>query len=151
MKRELADGITLRFGAVDEAVRLAALSGAAGDPVEAGIIDAFAAAGRVFVAQDVAGDQAVGLAAVGEVDGVLAVESLCVLPAWRGRGIGSALVTSVEEYGRWAFFAQALMVPRTQAAEAFLFRRGWLAVDRARMPDTVARLGAGRPVLARRL
>lgn len=151
MKRELADGISIRFGAVDEAPQLAILARAAGDPVDAEIIDAFAAAGRVFVAQDVESERPVGLAVVGELDGVLAVESLCVLPDWRGRGIGSALVTSVEEYGRWAFFAQALVVPREAAAEAFLFRRGWLAVDPARMPEDVARLGAGRPVLTRRL
>jgi GNAT superfamily N-acetyltransferase len=76
---------------------------------------------------------------------------LCVLPEWRGRGIGSALVTSVEEFGRWAFFGQALAVPRDAAAEAFMFRRGWLAVDPARMPADVARLGDGCPVLTRRL
>ena len=151
MKRELADGITIRFGVVDEAPQLAILAREAGDPIQADIIDAFAAAGRVFVAQDIDSGRPVGLAAVGELDGLLAVESLCVLPDWRGRGIGSALVTSVEEYGRWAFFSQALAVPREAAAETFLFRRGWLAIDPARMPKDVARLGGGRPVLARRL
>lgn len=151
MKRELSDGITIRFGAVDEAPELALLSRQAGDPVSADVIDAFAAAGRVFVAQDAETERPVGLAAVGELDGILAVESLCVLPTWRGRGIGSALVTSVEEYGRWAFFGQALIVPRSVEAAEFLFRRGWLAIDPDRMPAHVARLGRGSPVLTRRI
>ncbi|MCZ8100964.1 MAG: GNAT family N-acetyltransferase [Alsobacter sp.] len=151
MKRELADGITIRFGAVDEAPRLALIARRAGDPIEAEIIDAFAAAGRVFVAQDLLGDVPIGLAAVGELDGILAVESLCVLPDWRGRGIGSALLTSVEEYGRWAFFGQALIVPRTAPAAEFLFRRGWLTIDSGGMPPDVARLGNGNAVLTRRL
>jgi len=151
MNRELADGITIRFGAVDEAPRLAVIARRAGDPIEAEIIDAFAAAGRVFVAQDLLGDVPIGLSAVGVLDVILAVESLCVLPDWRGRGIGSALLTSVEEYGRWAFFGQALIVPRTAPAAEFLFRRGWLTIDSGRMPPDVARLGNGNAVLTRRL
>ncbi|MHB2166587.1 GNAT family N-acetyltransferase [Alsobacter sp. R-9] len=150
MKRKLADGLSIRFAAVGEAPVLADLARRAGDPVEADLIDAYAAAGRVFVGQDVATDEAVAVAVVGELDGVLAVESLCVLEDWRGRGVGTALLTAVEEFARWAFFGQGLITARSRAAVDFLFRRGWLAVDAARMPEDVRRLGAGRPVLTKR-
>jgi ribosomal protein S18 acetylase RimI-like enzyme len=151
VKRELADGLSIRRGEVDEAVALARLASEVDDPSSAAALDLLAAAGRVFVAVSDDPAELLGLAAAGEFDGALAVESLGVLTSQRGRGIGSALVTTIEEYGRWAYFGIVLIVARDGEATEFLFRRGYLALDAARLPPALAQRAAGRTVLSKRL
>jgi ribosomal protein S18 acetylase RimI-like enzyme len=151
VKRELADGLSIRRGEVDEAVALARLASEVDDPSSAAALDLLAAAGRVFVAVSDDPAELLGLAAAGEFDGALAVEGLGVLTSQRGRGIGSALVTTIEEYGRWAYFGIVLIVARDGEATEFLFRRGYLALDKARLPPALAQRAAGRTVLSKRL
>jgi GNAT superfamily N-acetyltransferase len=150
VKRELEDGYAIRYAAVEDAVLLSRLATEGGDPVAADVIAALAADRRVFMAEDVAG-QAVGLAATGQVAGALALEALAVLPIARQCGIGSALLTTVEEFARWAFFPSIVAVSRNPAGGQFLFRRGYLCADADRMPPDFVQLGHGSPVLVKRL
>ena len=153
MKRELADGLSIRRGEVDEAVALARLASEVDDPSSAAALDLLAAAGRVFVGVSDDPAELLGLAAAGEFDGALAVESLGVLTSQRGRGIGSALVTTIEEYGRWAYFRHRALIVAAATAKPqnSCSRRGYLALDAARLPPALAQRAAGRTVLNKRL
>jgi N-acetylglutamate synthase-like GNAT family acetyltransferase len=151
VKRELKDGYAIRYATVEDAVLLARLATDGGDPIAADMIAALAADRRVFMAEEEGGGEAVGIAATGEIGGAMAVEALAVLPAARGHGVGSALLTTVEEFGRWAFFPSVIAVARTPASGEFLFRRGYLSADPERLPPDLVRLGHGMPVLVKRL
>jgi N-acetylglutamate synthase-like GNAT family acetyltransferase len=151
VKRDLRDGYAIRYAAVDDAVLLAQLARAGGSPYAAGLIAALAADRRVFMAEDEGSGHAVGLAAIGEIGGSLVVEALAVLPVARQRGIGSALLASVEELGRWALHPMVIAVARNARAGAFLAHRGYIAADPDRMPADLDRIGDGMPVLVKRL
>jgi N-acetylglutamate synthase-like GNAT family acetyltransferase len=150
VKRELADGIAIRYAEEGEADALFGLAAAAGHPADLVLVEALAIAGRVFVAVRHDGER-VGVAAVGDLDGMMTVETLAVLPAARRQGVGSALVTTVEEYARWAYYASVLAVPQDADASNFLFRRGYLALDAGRLPEAVTRLGHGKAVVVKKL
>lgn len=150
MRRELADGIAIRYAEDGEADALFGLAAEAGFPADLVLLEALAIAGRVFVAARDNGER-LGVAAVGDLDGMMTVETLAVLPAARRQGVGSALVTTVEEYARWAYYASVLAVPQDADAADFMFRRGYLALDAGRLPDAVSRLGHGKAVVAKKL
>jgi len=150
VKRALAGGYALRFAREGDGAGLAGVAGRAGCPVDAAVLDVLAAANRVFVVDDVSGTPA-GLAAVGEAEGLCVVEALGVLPEHRRRGAGSALLTSVEEFARWAYYA-AVVVPLVDAAATpFLFRRGYLAADADRLTGTLAARAGPAGLVVRRL
>ena len=150
MKRELADGYALRFAHDGDGADLAGIAARAGSPADAAVLDVLAAANRVFVV-DAADGATVGLAAVGETEGLCLVEALAVLPEHRRRGAGSALLTSVEEFARWAYYA-AVVVPLVDAAAApFLFRRGYLAADADRLTGALAERAGPAGLAVRRL
>jgi ribosomal protein S18 acetylase RimI-like enzyme len=151
VKRELADGLSIRYAEGSESDALFALAARSGHPVDLPMLEALSIAGRGFVAVRDDTGEFVGVAAVGDIDGMMTVETLAVAPDARRQGVGSALVTTVEEYGRWAYYASVLAVPQDAEAAEFMFRRGYLALDEARTPDAVARLGHGRPVVTKRL
>ncbi|GGH08519.1 hypothetical protein GCM10007036_04040 [Alsobacter metallidurans] len=150
MKRELADGVAIRYAADGEADALFALAAEAGCPADLVLMEALGIAGRVFVAERANGER-LGVAAVGDLDGMMTVETLAVLPPARRQGVGSALVTTVEEYARWAYYASVLAVPQDADATDFMFRRGYLALDAGRLPEAVTRLGHGKAVVAKKL
>jgi GNAT superfamily N-acetyltransferase len=150
VKRELADGYALRFARDGDGASLADIATRAGAPVDAAVLDVLAAANRVFVVDDVFGMPA-GLAAVGEAEGLCLVEALGVLPGHRRHGAGSALLTSVEEFARWAYYA-AVVVPLVDAAATpFLFRRGYLAADAGRLTGGLADRSGPAGLVVRRL
>ena len=150
MKRELADGYALRFARDGAGACLADIARRAGSPVDAAVLDVRAAANRVFVVDDVTGTPA-GLAAVGEAEGLCLVEALGVLPEHRCRGAGSALLTSVEEFARWAYYAAVVIPLRDTDAVHFLFRRGYLAADADRLTGTLADRSGLAGLVVRRL
>ena len=72
---------------------------AAHDPFPIAELDAYAAAGRSWVATG-AGDAIVGYAVAAVVDGCGHLEQVSVLPEVQGAGVGRALIARVEEWAR---------------------------------------------------
>jgi GNAT superfamily N-acetyltransferase len=72
---------------------------AAHDPFSIAELDAYAAAGRSWVATD-AGGEIVGYAVTSVVDGCGHLEQVSVLPHAQGTGVGRALIARVEEWAR---------------------------------------------------
>jgi amino-acid N-acetyltransferase len=75
---------------------------------------------------------AVGLESFGKT-GLL--RSLVVSEDARGRGLGGALVESLERFARAAGLAELVLL--TQTAEAFFAERGYAVIARANAPATV--------------
>ena len=67
------------------------------------------------------------------IDGLL--RSLVVAPEHRGAGAGSALIDCVEAYAREQGLRAMYLL--TTTAEQFFARRGYLAVARAQVPDSI--------------
>lgn len=84
----------------------------------------------------VAGGRPVGAIALERcgADGLL--RSLVVAAEVRGRGVGTALVFSLERAAREAGVAALYLL--TETAEAFFSARGYEAIPRARVPDAIA-------------
>ena len=150
MKRELADGYTLRFARDGDGADLAGVAARAGSPADAAVLDVLAAASRVFVV-DAADGTPVGLAAVGEAEGQCVVEALGIIAEHRRRGAGSALLTSVEEFARWAYYPAVVIPLRDTDAVHFLFRRGYLAADADRLTGALAERSGPAGLVVRRL
>ena len=65
------------------------------------------------------------------------LRSLCVDEAWRGAGLGDALVTALEERARARRIDQLVLL--TTTARDFFARRGYSLIARATAPETVQR------------
>jgi GNAT superfamily N-acetyltransferase len=129
-----------------DAVQLAAV---AGDDLPQAALDILIADGHVFLSE--AEGVLTGLVAGSETDGALSVALLRILPGWRRRGHGSALLAALEERGRWAFHGACLASAPDEAARAFFFRRGYVALDRERIPEGLKRLMPAGTLVVKRL
>jgi GNAT superfamily N-acetyltransferase len=109
----------------------------AGEDLPPAALDILIADGQVFLAE-VDGEVA-GLIAGSETDGALSVMCLRVLPGWRRRGLGSALLHALEERGRWAFHGACLASAPDDTARAFFFTRGYVALDPGHIPEGLKR------------
>ena len=135
----------VRPAAGADAAQLAAV---AGDDLPPAALDILIADGHVFLAE--AEGVLTGLVAGSETQGALSVALLRVLPGWRRRGHGSALLAALEERGRWAFHGACLASAPDDAARAFFFHRGYVALDPERIPEGLKRqMPAGTLVVKR--
>jgi ribosomal protein S18 acetylase RimI-like enzyme len=122
--------------------RLAALGYAtqAGDPAEwfpAALARAARGQGAVLVAEVLprGRPRVVGCAALSLRDGTAEIAELQVAPAWRGRGIGSALVAALEELAarRGAARAEIGVTAGNARARALYERLGYRAAREIRL------------------
>jgi amino-acid N-acetyltransferase len=71
-----------------------------------------------------------------EIYGTVALlRSLAVAPAWRGRGLGAALLAHAERAARRRGLAALYLL--TTTAEAFFSRRGYVRLPRAAAPSVL--------------
>jgi amino-acid N-acetyltransferase len=90
---------------------------------------------RFWVAED--GDQVIGAVGLEPFGTVGLLRSLVVARSHRQQGLGSALVTAVEN-GANAEGAEVLVL-LTETAEAFFSRHGYRVVEHASVPDEITR------------
>ena len=137
-------GYRLRMMEPGEAEALLAIRHASGDPSEprSDLADfiRLILAHEVYVAIAKQGDKPVGYAVAGGQGPVYRLVDLHVVPAYRRRGIGTALLDSVTRRARW-FDHRALVVcgPVGQADNASFYRhQGFAPVSWAELPPGAA-------------
>jgi amino-acid N-acetyltransferase len=81
------------------------------------------------------GVRVIGAVAMERYGHVGLVRSLVVAPAYRGKGVGAALVDAIEEGARTQGIGRVALL--TETAQPFFEQRGYVAVPRASAPATV--------------
>lgn len=95
------------------------------------------ASGRFIVAIDTTADRGavVGAGALERYGDVGLLRSLVVAPAWRGQGVGEALVAAIEQRALDQGIGRLVLL--TESAADFFRRAGFAATERAAAPDAV--------------